>query len=376
MRNFLNLDFLSLNSEAFGLDISDLSFKIAKLRNEKGSFVLTSYIEQEIQSGIVEDGEIKNENLLAKAIKKAVKEVKGEKLKTKYAIVSLPEEKAFVQVIQMPQMNREELQKSVRFEAENYIPLPFSESCLDFQIVQPLYNHLDHTDVLISAFPRVIADKYVQAVKKAGLVPLVFEVESQAVSRAIVKNKVSPFPILLIDFGAVKSGFIIFSGHSLRFTSSIPVSSSKFTAAIAKNLNVSTEEAERLKKEYGLTRKSKEGEAVFESLIPALTDLMEQVKIHIRYYQTHSFHEHLALADHTVKKILICGGGANLKGLTDFISKELFLPVEIGNPWVNILGETPKEIPELPYEESLAYTTALGLALRGARTSRENKDHA
>ncbi|MDP2967330.1 MAG: pilus assembly protein PilM, partial [bacterium] len=126
--------------------------------------------------------------------------------------------------------------------------------------------------------------------------------------------------------------------------------------------------AEKLKLKYGLTTKAgPEGGEVFEALIPALTDLIEQIKAHLSYYQTHASHEHLSPNGKKVSKILLCGGGANLKGLTDFLSSELKIPVELGNPWINILPKPLKEVPELPYEKSLSYTTALGLALRGVR---------
>ena len=68
------------------------------------------------------------------------------------------------------------------------------------------------------------------------------------------------------------------------------------------------------------------------------------------------------------EKIFLCGGGANLKGLTNFLSLELKIPVELGNPWTNILPEPLREVPELPYEKSLAFTTTLGLSLRGIKS--------
>ncbi|MBL7150150.1 MAG: type IV pilus assembly protein PilM [Candidatus Pacebacteria bacterium] len=360
--------FLTLKPEAFGLDISDLSLKIIKLKKKRGVLGLASFGEAEIKSGIIEEGEIKDEEALAKIIAEAILKVKGEKLKTKYVACSLPEEKAFLQVIQMPKMTEEELKKAVRFEAENYIPLPIEEVYLDFQIVKPLYNHLDHLDVLIAALPKKTVDSYTSCLKKAGFIPWVLEIESQAISRALVKNGVSPFPLLLIDLGATRTGFIIFSGYSLRFTSSIPVSSQKFTEAISRSLKVSFSEAEKLKLKYGLGSKDKkEGEAVFEALIPVLTDLIKQIKTHLSYYQTHAFHEHLPPDGKGVFKIFLCGGGTNFKGLGDFLSSELKIPVEISNPWINILPEPLKEVPELPYEKSLSYTTALGLALRGIK---------
>jgi len=353
--------FLNLKPEAFGLDISDLSLKIIKLKRKKDFFKLSSFGEAEIKPGIIEGGEIKNVEALGKIIKEAVSKVKGEKIKTKYVVCSLPEEKAFLQIIQMPMMKEEELKKAVYFEAENYIPLPMEEVYLDYQIVKPVINHLDHFDVLISAMPKKVIDPYVLALKKAGLIPMVLEIESQAIARALVKGGVSPSPLLLIDLGATRTSFIIFSGYSLRFTSSISVSSQKFTDLIAKNLKIDLKEAEKLKMKYGLEKEEK----ISEILSPLLKNLLKEIKICLFYYHTHIHHEHLPLDGKEVEKIYLCGGGANLKGLTNFLSLELKIPVELGNPWVNILPEPLKEVPELSYERSLAFTTALGLALRG-----------
>ena len=373
------LEFLTLKPEAFGLDISDLSLKIVKLKR-KGEFLgLASFGEMEIPAGIIEEGEIRDEEKLAKIIKESLKKVKGEKLKTKYVVASLPEEKAFLQVIQLPKLEEKDLKAAIQFEAENYIPLPVEEVYLDYQVVPPLYNHLDHFDVLIAALPKRIIDPYLTSLKGAGLIPKVLEIESQAIARALIKNEISSFPVLLIDLGATRTSFIIFSGYSLRFTTSILVSSQKFTEAISKNLNVDFKKAEELKINYGLEEKvkleikdkktevKKEKGKIFEALIPVLTDFLEQLRRYLDYYQTHTSHEHLPPNGKVISKIFLCGGGANLKGLTDFLSTELKIPVELGNPWINILPKPLKEVPELSYSESLKYTTALGLALRGIR---------
>jgi len=211
--------------------------------------------------------------------------------------------------------------------------------------------------------PKKVIDPYVLALKKAGLIPKVLEIESQAIARALIRNGVSPSSLLLIDLGATRSSFIIFSGYSLRFTSSISVSSQKFTNLIAKNLKIDLNEAEKLKIKYGLEKREK----IFEILSPRLKDLIREIKICLFYYHTHIHHEHLPLDSKEVEKIYLCGGGANLKNLTNFLSLELKIPVELANPWSNILPEPLKEVPELSYEKSLAFTTALGLALRGQK---------
>lgn len=324
------LDFFTLKPEAFGIDISDLSLKIVKLKKSGRFLDLASFAEMEIKPGIIEKGEIKNEESLAKIIRKAVNEMGREKLKTNYVMASLPEEKAFLQVIKMPPMEEKEVRKAVYFEAENYIPFPIDKVYLDCQIVQPVFNHLDHLDVMIAALPKKIVDSYAFSLKRAGLKPLVLEIESQAISRSLIKGGMSAVPLLLIDLGATRASFMIFSGHSLRFTSSISISA------------------------QDIAKKSKVN----------LKKLAEQMKKYLDYYQTHSVHEHLPSNGRGVEKILLCGGGANSPGLADFLAQELKIQVEIGNPWVNILSDPLKKVPELSSQESLKYTTVLGLALR------------
>jgi len=372
------LEFLTLKLEAFGLDISDSSLKIAKLKKKDKFLSLASYGEIEIEPGIIKGGEIQDEDSLAKIIKEALVKVKGEKLNTNYVIASLPEEKAFLEVIQMPKLKPEELKDAVYFEAENYIPLSIEDVYLDFQIIQPLYDHLDHSDVLIAALPKKIIDPYVSCFKKAGLQPQALEVESIAIARSLIKNGISPYPVLLIDFGANRTGLMIFSGYSLRFTRAIPASSQEVTKVISQELNISFQEAEKLKMKFGLEKeyrlKIKNGiktevtpGKILKIVTPLLTNLVEEIKKSLDYYQTHIHHEHLPPDGKEIHKVLLCGGGANFKGLPEFLSLALKTPVELGNPWANILKTPLREIPELPYEKSLAFTTALGLALRGIK---------
>ena len=323
------IDFLTLKPEVFGLDISDLSLKIIKLKKKEKFLSLASFGEAKIKPGIIEGGEIKNEEALAGIVKEALRQVQGEKLKTKYVIASLPEEKAFLQVIQLPLMAEADARKAAYFEAENYIPLPINKVYFDAQAISAISEEPDHhSDVLIAALPKSILDPYVSILKNVGLKPLALEIESQAISRALVKKEEVGSPVLIIDLGATRTGFMVFSGHSLRFTSSKPISSLKFKQA--------------------------------------LSELAEQIQKYINYYKTHAAHEHLP-ANHrntSINKRLLCGGGAKAEGLADFLSSKLNLPVELGNPWVNILPKPLKEAPQLPHKESLKYATALGLALR------------
>src|SRR3989338_8283330 len=319
--NMLNV-FL-LRPTAFGLDISDLSMKIAYMKKSRNRMELGCFAEFAVPAGAVEQGEIRQKDILADVLRKAVRQL-GRKLPTKYVVASLPEERAFLQVIQLPVMRKEELEYAVRFEAENYIPYPLEKVCLDFQEVSSLRDQPDHSDVLLAALPKDTVDAYVEVIEKAGLVHQALESESLAIARSLVFQDTSLVPILLVDFGATRTSFVIFSGHSVRFTASIPISSKQCTAAIAKACGVADAKAEELKTRYGLEGKEDEiGCSIFEALVPPLSVLTEQMKKHMEYYESHSLHQHLRDQRSGIQRVIVSGGGANLKGLNKFLAREL-----------------------------------------------------
>lgn len=372
----MNLDFLTLHPEALGLDLSDLSLKIAKLKKTRTGFRLVSFGSFPVPPGLITQGDIKKEEELLPLIQKALREVRGEKFSTKHVIASLPEEKAFVQVIQLPKMRPQDVVSAVAFESENYIPYPLETVYLDSEILDPLKDSLDHTDALVASLPRAVVDSYVSLLERAGLVPLALEIESLAAARALVPHHIASVPLLVIDCGATRTSFIIFAGKGVRFTASIGISSSQFTQAIARDAGIDLAAAEQLKKTHGLRGKTtKEGQKVFEALAGPLKDLVGQIKKYMDFYESHADHQHLLGDEKRIQHIVLSGGGANLPGFKEFLSKELKVEVALGNPWVNIFSpQHTLELPPISLQESLGYATALGLALRGAQAPHDFYD--
>jgi type IV pilus assembly protein PilM len=355
----MDIDIFSTKPDAFGIDISDFSLKIAYLKKKKDDLKLISFGEQKIPSGIIQKGEVKNENRLAEVIKSALSRVKGKKIRTKYVISSLPEEKSFIDVIQIPLLEEEEIKNMISFEIENHIPFQLDEVYFDFEVVRPSSNKQKYREVLIAAIPKEIVDSYNNAFHKAKLQPLAFEIESFAIVRALIRRGEIKKPLLIIDFGRTRTTFMIYSGTSLRFTSTVPFSSQMLTEILAKQLKISSQEAERVKLKEGL-----EGDKKVAKILTAhLKKLINEINSHLDYYKSHEVKEQILRNGKRAEKVLLCGGGANLKGLPEFISSFLKTDVELGNPWVNILKSPLKEVPGLPYRKSLSYTTALGLAL-------------
>jgi len=268
----------------------------------------------------------------------------------------------------MPKVLENDFGSAVVFEAQNHIPLPMEEVYFDYQTIPISPENQDHQDILISALPKKIVDGYVECLKMACLKPLVFEPESLAISRTLIKGGFAPEPVLMIDFGMANTSFVIFSGHSVRLTFSLPLFPGKITENIARALGVEIAEARKLKKKYGLgAENGKTAEQVSGIIATSFSDFISQTKKHLDYYYTHVSHEHLSGKNRKIGRALIFGGGSGLKGLQRFLANELNLQVEFADPWVNISRDIGAK-PILEEADAIRYIAALGLALREPET--------
>lgn len=333
----------------FGLDMSDTSIKYADIEREKGSFYLSGLDKKNLQPGIIKKGKIIKEDLLISEIE----EITSQKT-TQYAAISLPEENAFFQTVQISKMKGSRMREAIEYEAEESIPLPVEDIYLDYQVVGSGRSKLN---VLFAALPKKVVDSRISIIKRAGLFPVVAEIESMSVVRALVARENTPESLLLIDIGEDKTILTVFSKGVIIFTSYILISSSDLTEKIAKDNDISKYKAEKLKIEHGLI--DEERRDVADSLSSLLEDMVEEIKKHLAYYNSCGF-KFQNSEDNELEEIIICGGGAKLKGLPQFLSDKLGLEVKKGDPFVNVSDKCKDEISG----DGLEYATAFGLALR------------
>lgn len=348
-----------ITPEPFAMDLSDRSVKIIKLGRKRGELFLENFGSFSVEQGVMEEGAILDEKKLIAAIQKGLGALKNGPLQTSYVSCSLPEQKTYQRVVQLPLMKEEEMREAIQWEIEANIPVPLAEIYFDWQVIPSKNQKNGHADILVSAAAKDIVDSYTALFDKADLIPFSFEPESVAISRSLIKNGFSKEPLLIVDLGRNRTSFVIYGGQSLRFSSSVKLSGEIFTQSIMKVMRVGEEEAVRLKEEVGLNER--ENKSVYEAMIPPLTDFKEQIEKYIEFYAARSEHAHSGVS--AVSKVLLCGGGTTIKGLDKYLALSLGIPVEIGNPWVNILKPPLRETPELPFVESVRYATALGLAL-------------
>src|SRR5204862_3313557 len=114
------------------------------------------------------------------------------------------------------------------------------------------------------------------------------------------------------------------------------------TKAIQTQFQCDVKAAEQKKISYGILQDEQaadaEAQQVVEVMLPVARDLLLEVQRSIDFYLSQG-------SDRTVSKIFLCGGSANLKGLDEFLSRELNIPVEIFNP-LGLLSNAPMDLSE------------------------------
>jgi type IV pilus assembly protein PilM len=343
---------------SFGLDISDLVLRVVQLKKKGKEIYLTSLNEQLVPPGYITEGEIMSPKRVIDFIQNLVKTAKGDKIKSPYVIAAIPERKTFIKLIQMPKIERNKMAEAIKWEALQHIPLAIDEIYLDWQIIPGDGARNNKMNVLIAAAPRTLIDTYTQVLENAGLIPIALELESLAIARSIIKEGESPkdYSELIIDLGGSRTNFIVFDLNTVQFTSSIPFSGTGLTQIISEKLKFKISDAEKAKIICGLDPKKGKG-IIRKSLLPSIEELIIKTKEVINFYK-----DHFANAK-DCRKIILSGGGAQLKNLELEINRALNIPVEKANPQVSIkLGSKVKFMPREKYP---SFTTAIGLALRG-----------
>lgn len=352
--NLLTYNLLGLKPKAFGLEIENSSIKAVWLEKKRNKFRLVSCGKRILPRGIVQVEQVVDPQKLADEIKILLASTQPKPIRERNVIFSIPEAKAFIRTIQIPKMTVEEAREAVKWETEANIPISVDRVYLDWQVIADKGNK---EEILVAAVPKNIVDPYYQAAILAGLAPLAVEVDVVATIRSLVGSEEKKQAVLIADIGAENTSLAICQNQIPYFTSSIPLSGNTFTEALQKEIGVSWEKAEEIKFKFGFGKMAEE-DMLFKIFNPLVENLATEIEKSINF-----FAESINSGD-KVEKVIVSGGGALLHEFSNYLGNRLKKEVVMGDPLfqINVSG--------FPYKISsrdlLSYSTAIGLALRGA----------
>lgn len=273
------------------------------------------------------------------------------KVSTDRCAISLIESQVVTRLIQMPNLTDKELAAAINWESEQYIPLPIKDVNLQYKVITKPVDNSTPMDILLIAAPKRVINKYLKIVKDAGFFVDALETESTALARALVASE-DPVTII-VSLGAVSTELVITKDSNVLFTRSIATGGINLTRAILTEFNLPQNQAEEYKHTYGILEDKLSGK-VAQVLKPILDILIAEILKAVEFSKTH-------VQDSSVVRLVLCGGGAFLPGLSQFLTERTSMEVSLGDAW----GDFVKEgiILKMP-GQGVVFSVATGLALR------------
>lgn len=339
-----------------GVDVSDTSLKYIQFgRDIHGSrnLRLLHWGDIDIPDGALDGGVVHSVDGLTRAIRE-VRERTG----CRYVRVSLPEERAYLFETRIRRgLSEKEIRGTLEFRLEENVPLAPQEALFDYDILHDTTDD-GHVRVTVAAYARDTIMRYHEACVNAGVIPLSFEIEAQAIARATIPHD-DRNAYAIVDFGKTRTGIGIVYGGSLVYTSTIDVGGMHLSNVIKKVLGPDVPESEvvRIKNQEGLVR-GVDDASIYEALIGTVSVIKDDIDRRITYWNQQNNHD----TDRSVQSVILCGGSANLKGLPGYLSETLGVPVQRASVWQNAFS-IEDVVPPIGRRYSFGYATAIGLAL-------------
>jgi type IV pilus assembly protein PilM len=334
-----------------GLDIGSHSIKIIELGKGNNESVLLAAGAIPTPPKALMSNLDADHRAVAMAIKQLMRQINAKSHDTH---IALPESLVFTRVIDIPQLNDHELASAIKWEAEQYVPLPLDQVNLDFtKLRDSKETGTDKMEVLLVASPKALIEKYMAILTYSDLNPIGAETEIIAASRALVRTAAGVRNVMVVSLGAQTTDLSILHNGTLSFTRSISAGGEALSRALVQGLDFNALQAEEFKKAYGVEKDKLEGK-ILSAVKPIMDTIISETKRAVAFYQEKFPREH-------VDVILISGGTARLPGMVMYIAEAMGIEVQLGNPWIGIKRDTRFNVLE---NEGPTFTVAVGLALR------------
>ncbi len=334
----------------FGLDIGSSSIKVAK----SSVYGVKNFTLESIGLVVNPAGSIDfGSPVVVEKLKTAVKQLLSEsKIKEKRVVLSVAESKVFSRILTLPSMSEAELSSAIKWEAEQFIPIPVSEVELDFSVLQTSIPGEDKKMlVYLVAAPKKYLQSMVDFVTSVGLEPIAVESEMVAVSRSLTFGAQAP-TTLVLHIGAMSSVLAIVDSNALTFSYVVEAGGVALTRGLSQSLSLPLPQAEEYKRTYGLDSNQLEGK-VMAGLMIVLNGIISEVRKAMEY--------HLSKRKNSVTRIVLSGGGSYLPNFAAVISSAFGgIEVIIADPFAAAKATKGVVIPR----ERAVYSVAVGLSQR------------
>ncbi|MCK5914269.1 MAG: type IV pilus assembly protein PilM [Desulfuromusa sp.] len=338
-----------------GIDIGSSAVKVVSLREARGTFYLQNVGIMPLAPETIVDGAIMDSTVIVESIRNLLTSMK---IKTKRVATSVSGHSVIIRKISLPVMTDAELEASIQWEAELFIPFDISEVNIDFQILDVDSKDPSLMNVMLVAAKKDFVADYTALFAEAGLEPVVMDIDCFAVENMFDYNYgfVDDEVVALIDLGASATSVSVLRGDTSIFTRDIQTGGNLLSEELQKRLGISGEEAERAKL-GDRNIADVDPDSVAEILADAIENLVQEVQRSLDFYAA-------TASDDRVTKIYLTGGVSNSAEIRETLEERLGITAERVNPFRNVTINGSEFDAEYLDAIGPMFSVATGLAMR------------
>ena len=251
-------------------------------------------------------------------------------------------------------MTEAELEESIQWEAERYIPFDFNDVNIDFQIFGSGPENPDVMDVVLVAAKKDIINDYVSVIMESGLNPVIIDIASFALENMLAINYEvdKEEAVAMANVGASITNINIVKNNISGFTRDIFKGGNQITEEIQRQLHIDYEEAEKIKvgSKVDVTSQS-----IIQNVLKTASDsLAVEIANSLDFFQSTATYE-------KINKLYLSGGGSKIKDFDIILQQQIGIPVEISNPFKRV--EYSEKNFDLEYLREIGPVMAVGVGL-------------
>jgi type IV pilus assembly protein PilM len=342
-----------------GLDLGSHALKVAELIRSGGGYKVARLGMLPTPPGAVSKGVAVNPAVIVPAIHALLLETG---IRSKRVATALGGQAVIIRAVTMPEMSEAELAQAATFEAERYVPPGTSEVRCQYRVLGRIPED-GQLEVLLVATGKELIDRHRAPLVAAGLASEMMEVTPLSAVRAVARDGQNDEATVYVDIGAEGSDILVLEGERVRLARNIAIGGNALTTAITEAMNLDFAPAQALKEQRaellldGEQPADRTVQNLHQAILPVLTRLGTELRRSLDFYLAR-------LRGRAISRIILTGGTAKLKNLAPFLSREIGLPVEIGNPFAMCEADANFS-PQYLADVAPMMAVAVGLALGG-----------
>jgi type IV pilus assembly protein PilM len=340
---------LTNTSDFFGLDIGTSSIRVVQTKGGKIK-TLVRYGSLDLDKNISKSDSTADMQKLGQAVKQVISQTG---ISTPNVAVGIPSNRTFMTVVDIERLAPQELDKTIRLQADSLIPTPLTESKIDWAQLGESPKENSKVEILLASVNNAFVEKRLDLLESLGLNVIAFEPDSLAITRSLLASD-SVEPQLILDIGSEATDLIITLNNAPRLIRSIPTGTDTIVKAAMQNLGIDEKQAQQFVFKFGLSQDKLEGQ-IYGAILGSVEVLLAEIEKSIKFFNAR-------YPNSPLTKVIVTGGASTLPEFPLMIANKFSVNVEIGNSWRNV--SFPPTMQNDLLKASNKYSVAVGLAER------------